>query len=58
MFRHKHFIWLCYVQIFSNRQTETDLKEFDINKYTSNNSKGNVFEVHLEYPKELKELIT
>ena len=36
----------------------TDLKEFDINKYTSNRSKGYVFEVHLEYPKVLEELIT
>ena len=28
-----------------------DLKEFDLNKYTSNSSKGCVFEVDLEYPK-------
>ena len=33
-----------------------DPKEFEINKYTSNSSKGCVFEVDLEYPKELREL--
>ena len=33
-----------------------DPKEFDLNKYTSNSSKGCVFEVDLEYPKELQEL--
>ena len=31
-------------------------KEFDLNKYTSNSSKGCVLEVNLEYPKELREL--
>ena len=30
-----------------------DLKEFDLNKYTSNKSKGRVLEVDLEYSKEL-----
>ena len=30
--------------------------EFDLNKYTSNSSKGCVLEVDLEYPKELREL--
>ena len=34
----------------------TDLKEFDLNKYTSNSSKGCVLEVDLEYPEELREL--
>ena len=29
-----------------------DPKEFDLNKYTSHNSKGYVFEDYLEYPKE------
>ena len=28
-------------------------KEFDLNKYTTNGSKGCVLEVHLEYSKEL-----
>ena len=31
-------------------------KEFDLNKHTSNNSKGYVLEINLEYPKELREL--
>ena len=31
-------------------------KYFDLNKYTSNSSKGYVIEVDLEYPKELREL--
>ena len=33
-----------------------DPKEFDLDKYTSNSSKGCVLEVDLEYPKELQEL--
>ena len=33
-----------------------DTKEFSLNKYTSNRSKGCVLEVDLEYPKELREL--
>ena len=33
-----------------------DPKEFDLNKYTINSSKGCVLEVYLEYPKELQEL--
>ena len=36
--------------------TWIDSKEFDLNKYTSNISKGCVLEVDLEYPKELREL--
>ena len=31
-------------------------KEFDLNKYNSNSSKGCVLQVDLEYPKELREL--
>ena len=31
-------------------------KEFDLNKYTSNSSKGCVLKVDLEYPKELRKL--
>ena len=34
----------------------TDPKKFDLNKYTSNSSKGCVLKVDLEYPKELREL--
>ena len=33
-----------------------DPKEFDLNKYTSNSSKGWILEVDLECPKELREL--
>ena len=33
-----------------------DPKEFDLNKYTSNNSKGYFLEDYLEYPKEFWEL--
>ena len=33
-----------------------DPKEFDLNKYTSNSSKGCILGVDLEYPKELREL--
>ena len=34
-----------------------DPKEFDLNKHTDNSSKGCVFEVDFEYPKELHELV-
>ena len=33
-----------------------DSKEFDLNKYTSNRSKGCILEADLKYPKELREL--
>ena len=33
-----------------------DPKEFDLNKYTSNSSKGCVLEVDLGYPKELQQI--
>ena len=33
-----------------------DTKEFELNKYTSNGSKGWVLDVNFEYPKELREL--
>ena len=33
-----------------------DPNEFDLNKYTSNSSKGYIHEVDLEYPKQLHEL--
>ena len=34
-----------------------DLKEFDLNRYTRNSTKGCVLEVDLEYPTELRELL-
>ena len=33
-----------------------DPKEFDLNKYTNNSSRGCVLEIDLEYPKELQKL--
>ena len=42
------------VQISSNEWI--DLEKLDLNKYTSNSSKGCVLEVDLEYPKELHKL--
>ena len=33
-----------------------DPKEFNLNKYTSNSSKGCLLEVYVEYPKELRKL--
>ena len=33
-----------------------DAKQFDLNKYTSNSSKGCVFKVDFEYPEELRKL--
>ena len=33
-----------------------DTEEFNLNKYTSNSSKGCILEVDLKYPKELREL--
>ena len=33
-----------------------DTKEFDLNKFTSNSSKGYVLEIDIEYTKELREL--
>ena len=40
----------------TNRFKWIDPKEFDLNRYTSNNSKEFALEVDLEYPKELREL--
>ena len=42
-----------FKQVDSNGQI---LKEFDLNRYTNNSSKGCVLEVDLEYPKEQQEL--
>ena len=40
----------------TNRFKWTHRKQFDLNKYTTNSSKGCVLKVNLEYPKELREL--
>ena len=39
-----------------NFSQQVDSKDFDLNKYTSNSSKGCVLKVDLEHPKELQEL--
>ena len=61
----KHIIWLDSNNLYSYAMSKflstswfkwIDPKEFDLNKYTSNSSKGCVLEVDLEYPKELLEL--
>ena len=39
----------------TNRYKWKDRKEFEVNKNTSNSSKGRVLEVDLEYPKDLLE---
>ena len=58
----KHTIWLeannLYGYAMSNFLSTSgfkciDPKEFDLNKYTGNTSKGCVFEGDLEYSKEL-----
>ena len=40
----------------TNSYKWTDPKEFELNKYTSNSSKGCVIEIDLEYPKDLRAL--
>ena len=40
----------------TSRLKRIDPKEFDLNKYATNTSKGCVLEVDLEHPKELREL--
>ena len=40
----------------TSRYKWKDPKEFEVNKNTSNSSKGRVFEADLEYPKDLLEL--
>ena len=55
--RHKKFIWLFNVQVFPRNEFKwIDPKGFDLNKYTSNSSRGCFFDFDLEYPKELIEL--
>ena len=48
----KHIIYLDTNNLYGYAMS----KEFDLNKYTSNSSKGCVLEVNLEYPKGLREL--
>ena len=48
----KTYLLRHFQQVDSNGQ----IQEFHLNKYTSNGSKGFVLEVDLEYPKELREL--
>ena len=61
----KHMIYLDAKNLYSYAMSKflptsgfkwIDLKEFDLNKYTSNSSKGCVLEVDLEYRKELRVL--
>ena len=40
----------------TSRLKRIDPKKFDLNKYTSNSSKGFILEVDIEYPKELHKL--
>ena len=51
----KHIIYLEANNLFgyASEFKWIDSKEFDLNKYTSNNSKGCVLEIDLEYPKKL-----
>ena len=48
--------YTMYKFLPTNKLKRIDPKEFGLNKYTSNSSKGCVLEVDLEYPKELQEL--
>ena len=61
----KHIIYLAANNLYgyamfkflpTSRFKWTDPKEFDLEKYTNNSSKGCVLEVDLEYPKELHKL--
>ena len=61
----KHIIYLDANNLYANVMSKfrpssgfkwIDLKEFDLNKYTSNSSKGCALEVYLEYFEELQEL--
>ena len=46
-----------YLSFFQQADSEwIDPKEIDLNKYTSNTSKGCVLEVYLQYPKQLCKL--
>ena len=61
----KHIIYLDANNLYDYAMSEflstnglrwIDPKEFDLNKYTNNGSKGYILEIDLEYPKELREL--
>ena len=61
----KHIIYLDANNLYGYAKSQffpisgfkwIDPKEFNLNKYTSNSSKGCVLKVDLEYPKELHEL--
>ena len=58
----KHIIYLDANNVYGSAMSKflptsgfkwTDPKQFDLNECTSNSSKGCVFEIDLEYPKEL-----
>ena len=61
----RHIIYLDVNSLYGNAMSKflptsgfkwIDPKVFELNKYTSNSSKGCVLEVDLEYPKEFQEL--
>ena len=60
----KHIIYLDTNNLYGHTMSKflpigfkwIDPKKFELNKYTSNSSKGCAFEFDLEYPKELREL--
>ena len=51
-----YIVFAMFIFLVTSRFKWIDLKEFDFNKYSSNNSKGYVFEVNLEYTNKLKAL--
>ena len=61
MSKSKHIIYLDANNVYGYAMLVrtcgfklVDPKEFDLNKYTSNSSKGCVLEVGIEHPKELR----
>ena len=61
----KHFIYLDASNLYDYAMSKflstgeflcSDLKEFHLNKYSSNSSKGCISEIDLEYPNKLCEL--
>ena len=60
----KHIIYIGASNLYDYAMSEflstngfrwIDPKEFDLNRYTNNGSKGYILEIDLEYPKELRE---